>query len=194
MSKTSKMEAASQQLPRTTEELLDFFLDRESIEGFRGFSANALAIKNGIEEVTDLLRADEKGTVFLPLVAGAEGRKVYKEDMTEPHFELFEVTYALTGATLRVSEIDDNNPVGRAWWQGNYYDHASRRSLSMNFIEIHDRDEGGDYVKWQLVTDVPEDLVDRAEHIGPQDAREMIIAVKSDIAHIEEYDWAAEAA
>lgn len=163
--------------PQTSNDVVDFFLKREELELFHGFSRNALAAKKGIDEIIQSLQEDEliqtlksdgvtelpekeaRERIYLPLDAGTDGRQVYQSEMTEAHFELFDSLYSLTHAELKVSEIDDANPKGRVWWQGSYVDEQSGKCYPMNFIEIHDEDLKGRYVKWQVVTQVPEGLV-----------------------------------
>jgi hypothetical protein len=154
----SDAKAAAHWPPRDTDELWDVFIDRETIPLFKGFSANALVFKNGIDQICASLRAEEKDRVYLPLEAGATARQVYKADMTEAHVELIEAAYSLTHAEFKATELSDENTIGRVWWQGHYKDPLTPRFHPMNFIEVHDKDSNGEYIKLQLVTDVPEDL------------------------------------
>lgn len=162
---------------KTANDVIDFFLERESLELFYGFSRNALAAKNAIEEiiqaqqeeetiqalraegVVEIPEKEKRERIYLPLQGGAKGRQIYQHEMTEAHLELFDTVYLLTRANLMASEIDDNNPRGRVWYQGRYTDEQSGNSYPMNFIEIHDHDEKGQYIKWQLVTNVPDELI-----------------------------------
>lgn len=155
----SDVKTSSHWPPRDTDELWDVFIDRETIPIFKGFSANALVIKRSIDQMCASLRAEEKDRLYIPLEAGAAGRQVYKSEMTEAHVELIEAAYSVTNAVLKASEITDDTPIGRVWWQGHYKDPLTPKFHPMNFIEIHGSDSEGEYVKLQLVTDVPEDLV-----------------------------------
>lgn len=163
--------------PQTSNDVVDFFLKREDLELFHGFSRNALVAKKSIEEIIQAIQEDEtihalkaegitelpekeaRERIYLPLEAGTDGRQVYQSEMTEAHFELFDSLYSLTHAELKFSEIDDANTTGRVWWQGSYIDEQSGKRYPMNFIEIHDEDLNGQYVKWQVVAHVPEGLV-----------------------------------
>lgn len=157
-SQPSDAKAASHWPPKDTDELWDVFIDREDTSLFKGFSVNALMIKNGIDQMCASLRAEEKDRVYLPLEAGATARQVYKDEMTEAHLELIEAAYSVTNAKFKATELSDENPIGRVWLQGQYKDPLTPKFHPMNFIEIHDRDSKGEYIKLQLVTDVPEDL------------------------------------
>lgn len=154
--------------PRTGKDFIEAFTQRESIDVFEGFSANAVLIEDSLDKMAWILKDGAKEKIYLPLEAGAKGRKVYKKDMTVAHLKLIDETYYLTDATLEASEIDDDNPIGRVWWRGSYQGSAGPDLYPMNLIEIHDIDEGGEYMKLQLVTDVPQELIALTATIVPK--------------------------
>lgn len=149
---------------RTPEELEDFFLDSND-PNMHLFSANALIIKNNMVDVAKELRSrvsgeqslDESLTFLLPLHGGGIGPRIYKADMTEAQTSLLEGVYGLTKAEQMASVLDEDG-VRRNWFRGTF--EFEGREFPMNFVEVHSGDDIGDYLEWQLVTDVPEDLLD----------------------------------
>lgn len=139
--------------PKTTADLINFFKQKELEDGiYQGFSGCANVIAGSLDAMAKALRTKEALEISLPLKPGGAAFSLYKDKVHQPHLALMETAYAFTNAKLQVDQLATGELYGLVWWQGRYKDQP------MNFIETHTWDDNGDFMQWDIVSEIPNHL------------------------------------
>lgn len=150
---------------RTPEQLVDHFLTNED-EIFRSFAKNAQIINGVIVDVATELRSRLSGCAEqdnfidrrLPLRPnGVSVGKIYKRGMSQAQKDLMEGVYAMLDAEQKSPDLEKDCSGGQVWYSGSFVHEGG--FYPINLIEYHGRDRRGGFLKWKIVSDVPDHLV-----------------------------------